>query len=351
MDYARYLLAKRTVDDRALNLNVLNEFESHIQNAVDRNSTQMLRVIEVGAGVGDMFHRLWRRKALFSAAKSIHYILLDIKPELLKSARQSIESNQFTDGSDMCANRTSLYLSSSSITDGSGVHHEGCVDGGEVEDLEDLQMSEYITVSFVVGDALKYLESRRGCFDVLIGAAVLDLWELQSATQILLNALDISAGVGAFYFPINFDGTTSFYPESCEGYIYDRHVQDRYHFAMGLRKVNGKEVPACHTGRLLVPTLQGENATVTAGGSSWIVHPDSDGNYECDERFFLRCILDFVESALSNGTDDRSKESDADADALCRYAQCRREQLTEGKLCYLAHNVDVCGHLRRLTNE
>ncbi|CAN8064595.1 unnamed protein product [Agarophyton chilense] len=345
MDYVRYLCAKRTVDDRALNTSVLNEFERYIQYASKQHTLSTLRVIEVGAGVGDMFLRLLRRNAVFSATRSIHYTLLDVKAELLKYARQNIESELLNHRVEPTINLISLPLSSPSIADGCGIHQKSCENKEIDEPLEDLSISERITVSFVVDDGLNYLQSHKASFDVVIAAAVLDLWELESATNVLLGALDINSGVNAFYFPVNFDGTTSFYPESCEGNAYDHLVEVNYHTAMGQRLVQGKQVHACYTGRFLAPILQRRSATVSSiGSSSWIVYPNNDGNYECDERFFLSCILDFVEATLH---DKAINKPENDSGSFVNYIHCRREQLKDGKLFYLAHNIDVCGHLKR----
>jgi hypothetical protein len=62
MDYVRYLRSKRTVDDRAINLRVLDNLKDILKNralpAVIKNGFH-LRVLEIGAGVGSMLIRLW----------------------------------------------------------------------------------------------------------------------------------------------------------------------------------------------------------------------------------------------------------------------------------------------------
>jgi len=55
MDYSfpRYLLSKQTVDDRALNKDVLRALQANLP-------PHPIRIIEVGAGIGTMVARLLR---------------------------------------------------------------------------------------------------------------------------------------------------------------------------------------------------------------------------------------------------------------------------------------------------
>src|SRR5437016_10476524 len=76
-DYARYLAAKTTVDDRALNRHVLAELRRLMPAGAPR-------VLEVGAGLGTMAARLLDWGALDGG----EYILLDADQELLDSSRR-----------------------------------------------------------------------------------------------------------------------------------------------------------------------------------------------------------------------------------------------------------------------
>src|SRR5579863_4012124 len=75
--YARYLTAKTTVDDRALNRYVLAELRRLVPAGAPR-------VLEVGAGLGTMVARLidW------GAVGAGEYTLLDADRELLDGARR-----------------------------------------------------------------------------------------------------------------------------------------------------------------------------------------------------------------------------------------------------------------------
>lgn len=345
MDYVRYLKSKRTVDDRALNDAVLKDLEDYLrQTASSRHSgaNTPLRVIEVGAGVGAMFQRLFEKGILFSTTPT-HYTLIDIKPEVVRAAQELIKSELAVRNGDTRAGQASLPIKSPKVTDSSGVHHYSLHEGS-LRNLGTFSLTESLTISFVVGDALEYVKSNKASFDVIIAAAVLDLWPIEEAVESLLGALDVEGGVCAFYFPINFDGTTGFFPASCEGGAYDSNVEDDYHSAMGHRVISGSEVRTCHTGRSLLPILNKENIELTScGSSSWIVKPNRDGTYDFDERYFLNCILEFIEGTLE---DSCISGRDSDSSAFSRYMACRREQVAAGRLYFVAHNIDLCGHLK-----
>lgn len=72
-DYRRYLQAKRSVDDRALNRPVLEMLRSEL------NQRGAPRVLELGGGTGSMWHRS-RSWSLFEAE---HYTLVDLDGEAL----------------------------------------------------------------------------------------------------------------------------------------------------------------------------------------------------------------------------------------------------------------------------
>ena len=97
----------------------------------------------------------------------------------------------------------------------------------------------------------------------------------------------------AFYFPINVEVTTDFFPGTSEGQI-DAQVEDMFHTCV--RKNGETSYLAYHTGRRLLPVLRKLNADVRRRGrSSWVVYPKADSRYNADEVCFLKCILIFIE--------------------------------------------------------
>ena len=77
MEYSfpRYLLSKQSVDDRALNKDVLSALKSHLPE-------QPIRIIEVGAGIGTMLRRLVRWDILQKA----EYMIVDEMTENIEYA-------------------------------------------------------------------------------------------------------------------------------------------------------------------------------------------------------------------------------------------------------------------------
>src|SRR2546429_2243597 len=138
--YARYLAAKTTVDDRALNRHVLAE----LRRLMPAGAPQ---VLEVGAGLGTMVARLMD----WGAVGAGEYILLDADRQLLDCSRRWLR--------DWAAAR--------------GLRSDLLPDGLQVGDLR---------VRLVHAELDSYLEAAHGAqgvhrepADVLIANAVLDL--------------------------------------------------------------------------------------------------------------------------------------------------------------------------------
>lgn len=352
MDYVRYLQSKETVDDRALNLRVLLEFEAYVQQRSSVINANELRFVEVGGGVGSTFMRLLRRKTIFSTSARVEYSIVDIKREVLEAARNTISSEapvilksaatreQNSETSSTCG----AVLVHPQISGPGGVHNSGTVDKRPSEVFR-LGLTEQLTVNFILGDAIHFLSTQKAKFDVLIGAAVMDLWEPEPTLSVLSSALDKDRGIACFYLPINFDGTTDFFPVSCEGADFDSRVERSFHSSMGRRAVCNQETLACHTGRRLIPVLRKLKMTLkSAGGSTWIVSPDEFNTYQGDEAYFVECILDFIQYTAEQHDDPLATENRA---AFQRYMKDRRQQLSKKQLVYVAHNIDFFGVVER----
>jgi SAM-dependent methyltransferase len=134
LDYARYLAAKTTVDDRALNRHVLAELRRLMP-------ADAPRVLEVGAGLGTMVARLMDWGAVVAG----EYILLDADRQLLDRSRWWL--------GEWAAAR--------------GLRNDLLPDGLRVGDLR---------VCLVHAELGSYLEAaHEAAADVLIANAVLDL--------------------------------------------------------------------------------------------------------------------------------------------------------------------------------
>lgn len=210
--FRRYLHAKRTVDDRALNRRVLDRLREELPDGP-------LRVVEVGAGVGTGIVRLLDWDVL---PDDVSYTAIDERPGNVAAAREHL------------------------------------LDRGFEEDGDRFRRGD-ASVSLVVGDAFETLGVGDE-YDLLVAQAFLDLVDLNEALPVLFDAL---APNGLAYFPITFDGGTVFEPE----HPLDDRVVGAYHRDMDREG-------SSRTGRRLLSTVPGAGGEVlAAGGSDWIVYP------------------------------------------------------------------------------
>jgi hypothetical protein len=284
--FTRYLRAKQTVDDRALNRHVLEALVANLPR-------QRLRVLEIGAGMGNMLARLLSWHVLAQA----DYIHEDSMPENIRFASDWIP--RWAQGNGM--RMEILGPKSFRITD----------------DVRD------VTVNLLQQEFSALLRSNPQPADLLISNAFLDLLQLpESLPQVLSLTRDLA------WLTSNFDGLTVFEP------VFDSALDDQivhlYHRSMDERPSGGDS----RTGRHLLYQLNRLGARVLAAGpSDWIVYA-RDGVYPEDEAYFLEFILHFIEDSLSN-------HPDLDARALEAWLAARRAQVRSGQLVYLAHQLDV----------
>jgi hypothetical protein len=290
LDFARFLAAKTTVDDRALNRHVLAEF----CRLVPAGAPQ---VLEVGAGLGTMVARLMD----WGAVSAGEYILLDANRQLLDCSRRWL--------CDWAAER--------------GLRSDLLPDGLRMGDLR---------VRLVHAELGGYLKAAHGALaDVLIASAVLDLVDVPAVLPGLLRLL-VPGGV--YWFTINYDGESIFAP----GHPYDDRIMQAYHRDMDERVPYGRPAGESRTGRRLFHYLRAAGAPALAAGSSdWVVSAGPDGSYPGDEAYFLRSIIDTIQNALRNRL---GWVAPAD---LADWLAERGRQLAAGELVYIAHQLDFVG--------
>ena len=289
-DYARYLAAKTTVDDRALNRHVLAELRRLMPAGAPR-------ILEVGAGLGTMVARLMDWAAVVAG----EYILLDADRQLLDCSRRWLR--------DWATAR--------------GLRCDPLPDGLLVGDLR---------VHLVNAELGSYLEAAHGApADVLIANAVLDLVDVPAVLPGLLRLL-VPGGV--YWFTINYDGETIFAP----GHPHDGQIMQAYHRDMDERLRYGRPAGESRTGRQLFHHLRDAGAPALAAGSSdWVVYPAADGNYPADEAYFLHSILNTIRDAL------RNRQDQVEPADLADWLAERGRQLAAGELVYIAHQLDFVG--------
>ena len=298
--YTRYLAAKKSVDDRALNRQV---FEALAQALGPRQESGPVAFLEVGAGIGTMVERLWDWGVLTNA----RYQAVDLLPENIAAAKTRLGA---------FARERGLQVEPA--------QGNGCLFTNP---------SRTLTLTLEAADAFDYAarQNRGAAWDVLVAHAFLDLVDLEKALPSLLALLKPG---GWFYFTLNFDGATIFLPPLDPDL--DKLIEELYHGTMDHRSAGGKPSGSSRTGRLLVNLLPKLGGRILAAGSSdWVVFP-GPGCYPEDEAYFLHYLIHTVNGALRENPllPERS---------LQEWTSTRHRQIEGAELAYIAHQLDFFG--------
>lgn len=299
--FPRYLAAKKSVDDRALN--------GPVWEALGRAlpaPAEPLRVLEVGAGIGTMLERALER-GLFTRAR---YLALDEQPDHLAAARVRLPA-------------------------WAGRHGFQAHPGEERERLTLTRGAVEVELTLQAGDLLRFADQpqQRGAWDLLIAHAVLDLLDLPTALPRLAGVLRPG---GLAYFSLNFDGATLFQPEIDPGF--EAQIEALYHRTMDERLTAGQPSGDSRTGRHLFGRLPAAGLELLAAGSSdWVVFASAAAGgqrrYPADEAYFLHFIVDTLAGALEG-------RPELDAERFAAWIAERHAQIERGELVYIAHQLD-----------
>lgn len=283
--FPHYLISKQTVDDRALNKDVLNALRAHLP-------PEPVRMVEVGAGIGTMLKRLVEWNLLCRG----QYVLVDASAENIAYAREWIP--HWATEAGLSVERTGKNK------------------------LQLCNPGRNIRVELVCADVFDFILRSSQPADVLVAHAFLDLLPLPESLERLLQLTGNLA-----WLTVNFDGLSTLVPEVDPAL--DNQVEWLYHATMDRRPTGGDS----RTGRRLFDYLRGVGAEILAAGASdWVVYA-SNGTYPADEKHFLQFILGFFEAALKDC--DELPEA-----ALNKWLGRRYEQIERGELTYIAHQMD-----------
>jgi SAM-dependent methyltransferase len=303
----RYLAAKKSVDDRALNWQVWQ----HLVAALPRATEQPLRILEVGAGIGSMVERLLTDDVLTHAT----YTAIDKAPTLLAEAHRRLRQ----------------------WADERGFQ----VDENNQGQLHMRRAGQHITIETEAFDVARFMAREHGCriWDLLIGQAFLDLIDMPTTLPGLCSL--VRPG-GLLYFPTTFDGDTVFLPEG-DG-EFDRVIEACYHQTIDQRVLDGKPSGDSRAGRRLFAHLRTAGVDVLAAGSSdWVVFAGANG-YPADEAYFLHDLIHTIDKALTG-------HPQLDAERLGGWVAQRHAQIEQGALLYIAHQLDVLGRVNAPVGE
>jgi SAM-dependent methyltransferase len=288
--FPHYLAAKRTVDDRALNLQVWQGLHAAVvatqQALAEATAPRAIEVLELAAGIGTMVERTLQWQ-LF-APTPVHYTAIDARQDNMASAATRLQ-----------------------------------------------QLPDWLDLRLLTADVFEFCTRReeQGRYDLVIAHAFLDLLDIPTALPQIKQLLRPG---GLFYFTINFDGATILQPEIDPPY--DAAIEAAYHRTMDERITDGKRSGDSRTGRHLFANLRAAGYDVTAAGSSdWVVFAQ-DGAYPADEAYFLHFIVHTMHGALQN-------DPTVGGAAFERWIADRHTQVERGELAYVAHQLDFLGHV------
>lgn len=284
--FPHYLLSKQSVDDRALNKDVLSALKAGLPGTP-------LTIIEAGGGIGTMLARLLRWGVIAQA----NYTLVDEMAENIAFAREWLPQWASENGLDTeAASETELRL---------------------------FDAQREVCVQLIQADVFDFIAQRPAPADLLIAHAFLDLLPMpESLTPLLSLTSDLA------WLTLNFDGVTTLAP--CLDPDLDAVIERLYHETMDTRPGGGD---SC-SGRNLFGYLEQAGAWIEAAGASdWVVYPRG-GQYPAEEACFLQFILHFFEQSLGS-------HPALDKAVFADWLEKRRGQVTRGELVYIAHQMDV----------
>jgi SAM-dependent methyltransferase len=302
-DFTRYLAAKKSVDDRALNKTV---WQSLAHAVASYPVEDRLHVLEIGAGIGTMVQRTLDWGLLTRAT----YLALDAEHANISEASSRLPSWASDNGYTV-----------------ENVSRKNIRVRGKDQDL---------LVKLETADVFEFLDrDANSKWDVLIANAFLDLIDVPSTLPALLSLLKPG---GLFYFTITFDGATIIQPEIDPAF--DAKIEALYHETMDRRVIGGKPSGDSRTGRHFFDQVRSAGASLMeAGASDWVVFAGPDG-YRGDEAYFLHFIIHTIGSALEGQTA-------LDQERLAWWVRERHTQVDQGRLVYIAHQMDFVGRVAR----
>jgi SAM-dependent methyltransferase len=296
--FIRYLEAKKSIDDRALNQAVWQRMAEPLREIQE---TRSVTILEVGCGIGTMIERMIERGLLTKAV----YTAIDFDPEYVAEAKARLPRYANRQGFETMKEAGGALVLKRP--------------GREI--LLDLVASDLFDVAG--------LDRHDRLYDLIVAHAFLDLVDLDSALHRILSFIHPG---GLLYFSLNYDGATIFEPQIHPAL--DRQIEELYHQTMDLRQTGSGPSRMSGTGRrLLVSLRQAGLPILSAGSSDWVIYPRPTG-YSPDEAYFLHFIIDTIRGALTG-------KPDLDQNSLGRWITERHRQVEEGVLVYIAHQVDV----------
>jgi SAM-dependent methyltransferase len=284
-DYVEYLQLKKAIDDRSLNPLVWQTLTDWITQKSLQH--QKLRILEIGAGTGTMIGRLLESIFPFRAS----YTALEPEQAFKVAAKEQLER---------WANDKGIGFTE--IANGVWQLNEG----DKYLELDWLSIPAE-NVGTIIEDS---------SLDLLLAHAVVDLLPVPVLLPKLLSLLKPE---GAFYFSLNYSGTTQFEP----GHHADDSLMQAYNRDMDAR-FDDLKWRASLTGIRL-------GSWLAATGYQVVAEADSDWKLNSSDSVFVRNILDTIKKALQGMNE------------LPTWYDTRASQLEAGSLALRISNTDIFG--------
>jgi SAM-dependent methyltransferase len=298
--FTRYLAAKKSVDDRALNRYVWQGLVQTLPQVISGGAVQ---VLEIGAGIGTMVERLVEWGLLQQAT----YTAIDADAETIAEHRRRLPTWMVEHGFHAWEDTSARQCFRRN-------GHDIVV---ETEAIDLQHFTERI-------------QGRRA-WDLLIAHAVLDLLDIPATLPSLLGLLRPG---GLLYCSMIFDGATILQPEIDPAG--DAQIEALYHQTMDQRRIADHLSGDSRSGRHVFAHLQALGADILAAGSSdWIIFAGPQG-YPGDTAYFLHFIIQTIGTALRG-------HPQLDPGHLTEWISQRQAQIEAGSLVYIAHQLDILG--------
>ncbi len=296
--FEAYLRAKKPVDDRALNLRVWNTLKNVLNT---RSSGRNFGVLEIGGGIGTMLMRMVDDNLL----PDCEYCLLDINQANTLAAPIQLAN---------WASKTGIRIAEI---------------GDNIFSISTRKAT--IRLEIVCADLFDFIQNRDSKWDMLIGHAVLDLFDLSKAMPAMKAALNPE---GIMYFTINYDGHTIFEPQFNPRF--EEHLLALYNKTMDERQTNGIPSGDSQTGRHLFAHLKAADIEIlSAGSSDWVIFSRSEG-YPFEEAGFLNHLIGTIHAEMK-------KHPQVNQDELTHWVAERKNQIENGDLVCIVHQLDFLG--------
>ena len=247
--FTRYLSAKKSVDDRSLNLHVWRHFAETLTAHQSGPFARRVRMLELGAGIGTMVQRLLENSLL----EDVHYTAIDASASNIQAASILLPPWFARHGFDVSPSSPQVAATPPGFR----------LNLLRPESYDRSACSIFLDLAAV--DLFDFLDSatHQDGYDFLIAHAFMDLVDVAQVLDELKQVLQPRA---LLYLTINFDGDTILEPAI--SHQLDSQILDLYHKTMDQRMINGALSGDSRTGRHLFAHLGGSGYEVVDSGGS-----------------------------------------------------------------------------------